>query len=160
MIVYAKECADSVLDEIVPLMIAHDQEIVDDITRAWPLEVDVDRYRLVEAAGMLRVFTARDEGELVGYATFMVVASIHRKSLVVAHEDALYLKPDQRKAGVARRLMDFAEDSLSAECVMVMYHSPCGNPRFGTLLARSGYTKYSEHYARRLTWHAPPLSPQ
>jgi hypothetical protein len=46
--------------------------------------------------------------------------------------------------------MALAEAALLEHgCNMVLYHSPAANPGFGTLLAKRGYSKVDEVYARR-----------
>ncbi len=150
MITFACETSTQVEKDIVPLMRAHDAAVANADFADWPLDVDMEVYRNLERLGRLRVFTAREGGELVGYCTFFLVRSHQRKSLVTGFEDAFYLRPEYRKAGTARRLMLYAEEALRAEAAVVMYHAPMSEPRFATILSRTGYTKYSETYARRL----------
>tara|TARA_R110000868_G_C10597262_1_gene740144 strand:- start:196 stop:651 length:456 start_codon:yes stop_codon:yes gene_type:complete len=149
-IIFARETAADVERDIVPLMHAHDKDVAHVDFADWPLDVDMEVYRNLERIDKLRVFTARDAGELVGYCTIFIVRSHQRRSLTVGMEDALYLKPEYRKAGNAMRLITFVNEQLKGECEWVMYHAPAAFPRFGTILARTGYTKYSETYARRL----------
>jgi GNAT superfamily N-acetyltransferase len=147
---FARETAAQVMQEIEPLMKAHEEVLKNDITQEWPLDVDFARYRRAETNGAFRAYTARHNGKLVGYCTFFIASATQRKSLVIAHEDALYLAPEYRKMGVAKGLMNFANDGLKDVAELVIYHAPEANPRFGVLLKRAGYKKYSEYYARRL----------
>ena len=149
-ILFAREMAADVERDIVPLMHAHDKDVSHGDFAEWPLDVDVEIYKNLEKLNRLRVFTARDAGELVGYCTIFIVRSHQRRSLITGMEDALYLKPEYRKAGNAMKLIDYVNGQLKGECAWVMYHAPAAFPRLGTILSRTGYTKYSETYARRL----------
>lgn len=146
---YARENVDTVETDVIPLMILHDTAVSDDITQEWPLEIDIETYKKIEIAGMLRVFTARIDGKLVGYCVYMVMPSIFRKSLVISHENALYVRPENRNSGLALRLKAYAEKQLEIESAMVMYHVPASSPALGTILQRTGYKKYSETFARK-----------
>ncbi len=150
MITIQQESAATVEADIVPLMEAHDAAVKHQDFNDWPLDIDIDLYRGLEAKGKLRVFTARDAGVLVGYCTYFIVRSHQRKSLTSLFEDAFYVKPEYRGGGTARRIMKFAEAAAKAECQAVFYHSPEAQPTFGQILERTGYTKYSTTYGRRL----------
>ena len=147
---YQQEQVEMVETDIIPLMHAHNDELQEDISKEYPLDVSMDTYRRLDKAGSLRIFTARDDGVLAGYATFFVIASHHRRTMVVAHEDALYMKPEYRRGRVAMRLMKFAEDALRATCKLVIYHCPTAKPHFGILLTKLGYEPYATYHVRRL----------
>lgn len=149
VLTYQMESSDVVARDIVPLMHAHNADLGDDFTAKFPLDVDMDFYHHVYKAGVLKIFTARHGLALAGYATFLVHPSIHRRSMVVAHEDALYLRPEFRRGRNARRLMDFAEEELRKTCAAVIYHCPESSPAFGKLLGVSGYEKYATYFVRR-----------
>jgi len=145
-----RETAAEVEKDIIPLMLLHDETVAHEDFKDWPLDVDMEVYRNLERLNKLRVFTMRDEGTLVGYCTIFIVRSHQRRSLVTGMEDALYLKPEYRKAGNAMKLISYVNEQLKGECAWVMYHAPAAFPRLGAILSRTGYTKYSETYARRL----------
>ena len=147
---YQQETVETVEVDIVPLMHAHNDELQEDLSKEYPLDVNMAVYRRMAASGVLRIFTARDDGVMAGYATFIVIPSHHRRGMVVAHEDALYMKPEFRRGRVAMRLMKFAEDSLKGSCQVVIYHCPVAKPHFGILLTKLGYEPYATYHVRRL----------
>ena len=146
----AQEKSESTVEEIKLLMVDHDRVLTNDITQEWPLDVDFDLYRKVEEVGRLRIFTAREEGRMVGYLICILMHSQQRKSLRMAHEEAFYVDPDFRRNGTATKLMEFAEESLKPEADIIMYHAPEANPAFGLLLKKRRCKKYAEYFARRL----------
>lgn len=80
---------------------------------AIPVDPDVERYRKLDAAGALQCLTARLDGLLVGYAVFMVAYSIHHRTLLCAHGDAVYMLPQLGRYDAVVALIDEAEARLS-----------------------------------------------
>lgn len=140
-----------VFDEIMPLAMAHADEITYDVTRGEPLDVNEEAYRALANMGILKIFTVRRSRRLVGYLVYVVSHSLDRRYLKQAFEGGFFILPKFRGTSAALRLMRFAEKELSDQgCDMVLYHSPAANPRFGALLSRLGYSKVDEVFARRL----------
>ena len=116
---YQRETVDGLLVEIMPLLMRHYEEI------AWRKEQikfdpDLDRYRKLEAADFLRIYTARTDGILVGYAVFIISMHLHYKANKVATNDIFYVEPSMRGAMVGRRLIGHVERELKAEGVEVI----------------------------------------
>lgn len=150
MLIFQRESASSVLKDIIPLAIAHDLEVQDEIAAEFPLEIKPEAYERLEALNLLRVFTARDEDKLAGYGIYIRCPSLRRKGLTIAMEEALYFCPEYRRAGNAIRFIHYVEEQLKLECQVITYHSPTVNPVLGKVLERIGYTKHSEYFTRRI----------
>lgn len=148
MTVMARETMAQVLGEIEPLLQMHFAEIAhyQDI----PLDPDMDLYRGVEKAGGLRIFTARDEGRLVGYGVFFVRRAAHYRSSLQAVQDILFVLPEKRGSTVGPRLITHCDNALRTEGVQVVYHHVKEAHDFGSLLKRLGYQLVDHIYARRL----------
>jgi GNAT superfamily N-acetyltransferase len=131
-----------------PLLRRHWQEIAhyQDIPYApmW------DRYEMLEASGMLRIYTARLDGQLVGYCVFTVMFNIHYGSSLEANEDVLFLAPEQRKGRVGIRLIKFADELLRSEGVQVVRRHVKLAHDFGAIYQRLGYEPVDQIYMRRL----------
>ena len=113
------ETVDGVLEEIMPLLQKHYAEI------AWkkdkiPLDPDYDAYRRLEKAKILRIFTARSGGTLVGYAIWMVTNNPHYKSMRLARSDIFYVEPSRRGAMMGQRLIKYSESELKKDGVNVI----------------------------------------
>ena len=145
---YARETSATVLDEIKPLLAAHWREITHypDIA----LDVDYERFLAAEKRGALRIFTARNNGELAGYAIFLVGPSSRSKQSIQALQDVLYLDPEYRRGRIGMHLIKFADDALRAEGVQVSIQHVKAAHDFGPLLARLGYELVDLVYSRRL----------
>ena len=138
---------DRLWDEAMPLLIAHWKEIAHypDI----PLDPDRDQYLVLEDAGVIRCFTARDDGKLVGYAVFFVRPALHYASSVQAYQDVLYLDPSVR-GGTGYRFIRFCDEQLAKSAIQVVYHHVKQRHNFGPLLERLGYELVDLIFARRL----------
>jgi hypothetical protein len=146
MIIFAREhLTDSLIAEAMPLLEAHHKEI------AWqgvPLDVNFEEYKAVGAAGFLRVYTARENGELAGYAGFYVRHHPHSRQTIQALADIIYITPTKR--GFGKKFILWIDSQLFAEGVSVIYHSVTTKFDFSHLLERMGYTIDSTLYVRRL----------
>lgn len=113
MIKYAKECLCDVINEVEPLLHLHYEELTlnKDLVK---LDPDWDRYAAMEHAGGFHVFTARDDGRLIGYSAFFLISHIHYRGLIVAQNDVLYLHPDMRNGMPGIRLIKHSHEGMKA----------------------------------------------
>lgn len=115
-----------------------------------PLEIAGDVYLALEGAGKLRVYTARIEGRLVGYAVFIVACSPRRKAVLQAQQDLVHAAKDTAPR-VTPRLLRFAEKALRDDGVRLLYHSiPINGCGLGRLLEILGYQPIAQVYAKLL----------
>lgn len=145
---YQAENGSDIWDEVAPLLARHWEEVAhyQDI----PLEPDREVYEGLEARGQLRCFTARDCGQLAGYAVFLVRPNMHYKSSLQAVQDVLFLAPEYRRGRVGISLLQFSEQRLAAEGVQAVYHHVKRTTQVGRLLGRLGYELIDEVYGKRL----------
>lgn len=140
---------DALWAELEPLLFRHYLAI-----SAWkdvPLEPDRAKYDLLERAGVLRIFTARQQGCLIGYVAFLVDAHLHYRRLTVASQDVLWIEPEHRHGALGSELMDFAERVLEVDGVhVILQHSKVAHP-IGGFLRRLGYEAMDTIYAKRIT---------
>ena len=92
--VFAVERYDDCLDELKGLHAAHWLE-TEKYRHSLPLDPDYLGFLRMEMAGQLLLFTIRKDGELVGQSTMKLNRSMHSQTMV-AHEDSLFLRADQR----------------------------------------------------------------
>jgi GNAT superfamily N-acetyltransferase len=148
VLTFAREVIGERWAELEPLAAAHWREVghFPDI----PLEPHRHKYEACEAAGILRLFTVRTEGLLLGYSTYFVDTAPHHRNSLQAHHDALYLIPEARKLGNGLRFLAYCDQELRADGVQVVFFgSHARNPIDG-LLTRQGYEVVDTIYAKRL----------
>jgi GNAT superfamily N-acetyltransferase len=150
MIAYQLEPMTAVLPEIQPLLEKHWQEIAHfkdiPLSPNWPLYVGADQ------RGNLRIFTARIDGELVGYSVHFVGPGVHYSTSLQAQEDLVFVTPEHRKGRVGAGLIQFADSHLAAEgCQTCSRHvKTAPELDFGPLLERLGYEPVDRIFIKRL----------
>ena len=146
---YSREQFDAVYEEGLPLLEAHYREISQYLD--IPLTPDVERYRQLEANGVLRIYTVRADGRLVGYAVFAVSRNPHYTTCLQAAQDILFVDQTFRKGRLGIKLIQFSEEQLRSEGVQVVYHHvKVLHPALGSLLQHMGYEHVEQIYAKRL----------
>ena len=84
------------------------------------LNPDYDRYYELEELGILKIFTVRDSGSLVGYFACFVMPHLHYKDHYFATNDVIYISPEHRRGFTALKLIKFAEGCLKEDGVSVL----------------------------------------
>lgn len=92
--IFAQESL-TIQSELEPLLVQHYHEIAWNQDRI-PLDVDWERYRMIEEMGKFVLFTARVEGQLVGYSAYLIDSHLHYRTTVFAQNDVLYIDPKFR----------------------------------------------------------------
>lgn len=145
--IFARETAANTIDEALPLMRAHWDEVAYD---AKPFDPFVAGYLALDAAGAMRLYTARVDGKLVGYVCFTVAPCMNHQTEIHAHEAGTYLAPEARKGGAARAFLEHAEAALVAEGVReIHYRVPTRHMTLGKILMRRGFTHDDNEFVRR-----------
>lgn len=98
---FKEELFEDLISELPPLLYQHWDELANhkDIR---PLDVDYAGYIQLNRLGLVRIFTCRDEGKLVGYTSFAVKNNMHYKTWKYAVCDVYYLHPDYRKTEASK----------------------------------------------------------
>jgi GNAT superfamily N-acetyltransferase len=137
-ILLATENFAGVRDEIEPLMRQHYEEIALYKDRI-PLAPDWGRYRHMEETQSLAVYTAREDGALIGYSVFLLSYHLHYVHTLVAANDVLFLDRDHRKGSTGIKLIKHSEQELKKLGVeRIMWHVKFDHD-FRAILHRLGY---------------------
>ncbi len=138
MISFARELLCEVVQEVQPLLELHYAELTlhKDVIK---LDPRWDDYILLERMDRLAIFTARDEGRLVGYSAFFVNRHMHYSDLVTAQNDVLYLHPDSRRGTTGLRFIDFVEAPLRDMGVRKLVYHIKFSLDWRPILHRRGY---------------------
>lgn len=147
---YAIVPFNSALPEMRPLFERHWKEIA--TYKDIPLDPNYDWYMEAERAGLLVTYIARSEGELVGYAIFIIQPShIHYRGHGWAMNDIIWVSPDHRGGGIGSGLMDFVEADLAGRNIHVVHmRTKVQHPMLAVMLCDRGYRLIEQGYERRL----------
>lgn len=110
-----------------------------------PYKPDRSRFVYYEDEGMFVIYTARDNGELVGHLGMYIAESMHTQQLI-ATEDTLFLRYDYRKGRNAMRLINFMVDDMRRRGVVEIMVT-AKNPRVGRLLEHLDFRPVASQYS-------------
>lgn len=106
---------DLLADGAEELVCRHWKEIALD-QDAVPLDLDWPAMRRDEAAGTLKVFSARLDGEILGYITFKMYHPDRYRSTLYCNADVFYFTPHERGKGHGMAMFRAAKDALPKPC--------------------------------------------
>lgn len=143
--IYARELPCEILASLADLPAAHGAE-----AGAEAVDLDLDAYAVLDAAGALRIYTARSMGELAGYATWIVSpTNLHHKGLAFAALDAVYVVPRCRGL-TGPALLRYSERALASEGVaLIALNVPLSND-WTALAERLGYYRAEVQLRKRI----------
>ena len=90
---------------------AHYEEI------AWnkdkiPLRPDLKKYAAMEATGMMKCYTAREYGKIIGYAVWFILHHMHYQDTLMAMNDIIYIAKEKRGSMTGIKLLEYSEKEL------------------------------------------------
>lgn len=105
----------------------------------FDLDLDLDAYKAMCDAGVLFALAAFDGDDMVGYCTVAVTSHPFNRTIRMASNDALFVKPEYRAGLLPGRLMRRAEQEAKAQgASRFLWHCRAGTPLAQTLEAH-GY---------------------
>lgn len=108
-----------------------------------------ETYRLLEQAGILHIFGARRDGQLIGLLTLLVHEMPHYGRALAISESFFVLKAE-RKSGAGLKLLRAAEAKARAlGCPGVLVSAPFEGDLF-KVLPRVGYRETNRIFFKRL----------
>jgi len=126
------------------------QQHADELDDGMPADVCWDRLWALEEAGLLRLFTAREDGRLRGYAAFVLGPDTLRGYRVVAALVVTYLAPAARRGLAGLRFLRFAEKCLAEDGADEIHLTGTRDRDLGPLFARMGYEPSQTIWRREL----------
>lgn len=138
---YARTEIATLAPEIAPLLRGAWAEANSSLP--YPLAPNMDLYCELEERNILRIFRARADGALVGYAIIFIAPRPHNRERLVGVLDVIYVAPEHRRQGVALGLLTFAESALKAEGIATLSIG-ARDDRFARWLRMTGGYRYAE----------------
>lgn len=145
MVKYQQEFLSHAEEEVTPLAVMEWEESGHPTE---PLVIDWETYFKLEEAGLLKFFTSRSDGKLIGYFVVIISSPLTTKGELVASYEAVYVHRDYRKSMVASRLFKFVEACIKEDGIhRVVASSSVKNP-IGKFLNRMGYNEIETKYEK------------
>lgn len=136
---------DDVIEEMEQLVLEHWKEVGGSETK--PVVV-WDVYQKAEGLGLVKLFTARDSGVLVGYGVFSLAPDIHHGNELKAIQDVFYLAKDSRKGYAGLEFIRFCDEMLVGMGAKKIRHEVTEANNWGAVLEYIGYSKKSTIYEK------------
>jgi GNAT superfamily N-acetyltransferase len=149
MLTIQHESLSSVKDELKPLLHEH-WHLVAMYQDKIKLNPDWKEYARLDAAGALRIFTARKSGVLVGYFVMIINRSLHYKDHFFAINDVIFVKPDSRAGATGYKLLKYAENYCSDCGVSLLTINTKVAVPFDSLVTGTGYDLAERVYTKYL----------
>lgn len=149
MITYQQEFLVTCELECQTLIELHWEEIATNKNKI-KLNPDWSAYHTLEDKGALKIFTARDNGKLVGYFVVLLGVNMHYKDHVFAENDVIYLHQDYRKGFTGVRLIKFAEKCLKEDGVSIVKINTKVHQPFDPLMDYLDYSLVERVYTKFL----------
>lgn len=148
-ITYQQESLVTCVSDIKPLLEKHWEEIALNKDKI-KLNPDWEAYHNLEDMGALKIFTARADGQLVGYFVVICRKHLHYVDHVFAFNDVIFVSQDFRKGSLGTKLMKFAEQCLKEDGVSVLVVNTKRHKPFDALLMWLGYSHTENIYSKYL----------
>ena len=113
-----------------------------------PLDPDYQMYLAMNDMQIIRVFTVRSDGKLIGYSIWIVHNHLHYKTWLYAVSDIYWLDYEYRKTGISFEFFFKIEDwlkSLGVKSITVQDKLQYSHNNFFT---RVGYTPIEKNYEK------------
>lgn len=128
-----------VIEEAQPLLERNWEEIAN-YKDFVPLSPNHARFAALAAGGKLVVITARDDGALVGYASFRFDFGDHYSTVIFAQNGIIWVAPEYRGKRVGLKLIKRGEEEMLARGACILqFHSKIQHPALLRLLTAMGY---------------------
>lgn len=154
MIIFGQEKLAPIWPQIIGLASAHWQE-TEGYRHGQQFNPDAARYfafNEMESCGgpFYTMFTARDEGRLVGYAGMYFTPSMHTQ-LTICTEDTWFLIPEYRKGRNALAFYKYVEEEARRRGVVELGMTAKLTNSAGKILEYLGYQVVSLQYSKHLS---------
>lgn len=149
MVKYQQEFLESVRGEVEVLIQNHFDEVYP-ARDSFDCNMDWDMYEKLEQIGLLKIFTARIEKELIGYLWVILSPNIHSKGSMLACDDGLYVDKSYRGKSVAKDLIRLTEKCLKEDGLKVFNIVGTTEKPIDALVKRMGYTAIETKFQKVL----------
>lgn len=132
---------NDVIEEVQPLLDRNWEEIAN-YRDFVPLAPNYARFAVLATAEKIIVVTARENGALVGYASFILDTQLHYATVLLAENGIIWVAPEKRGKRVGLRLIQAAEREVVSRGACIMrFREKINHPLLGKILTIMGYTK-------------------
>jgi len=163
-VITVEPLTQTLFDEIVPLARKGwaESTVAKAETCAWhgerdfDIDPDFEQYEAMHSVGALVLFTMRDNGALVGYATGTCWRGMHHRHFIVAQSDSFYVEPPYR-GHVVRLVRAYEKEMVGRGAAALNWLTHTNGPLFNILVAR-GYVADESMLEKRVIREVAPCA--
>jgi len=148
-VIFAVEPLATCWPEIEDIGRKHWHETMEYYRGKQPYAPSFDRYNSYDKAGWLLTFTARDQGQLVGYSLMYLVPSMHTQTMI-ATEDTIFLLSAYRRGRNGLRFHQFIESELQTRGAREIVVTAKPGSAACRLLEHIGFEVINHQYSKHL----------
>lgn len=140
MITFQKESYFQCMADLRPILEKHADELSPHKSK-YPLCPDIEILSMLQDIGRLHIMTARDDGKIIGYCSFLEAKSLHYAGVVNFEVDAFFLLKEYRKGLTGYKLLKEAHEMCKREGAthIIQKCKVCAD--LSKLFERMGFTK-------------------
>ena len=147
MITFAEETHETAIQDIMDIAEEHYLE-TEPLADRISLNPDLDLYAQGNESGVIRFYTAREEGDLIGYCIMLVHPKPHTKDALYAVMDMIYVDPEYRHTELAPDLLTFTMNEVRDLGAEVMTIAMRNHLKFEKLAEGLGFYKSEISYTK------------
>ena len=149
MMQYRQEILQTAFSDALELFKLHWDEVA--LNKDFiELNPDYDSYHQHEQNDNLKIFTAREDKQLVGYFAVIVTYSLHYCDHKFATNDVIFMHKDHRKGMAGMKLIKFAMECLAEDGVSVLMMNTKVHRPYDAVLKRLKFDHIENVYSKRL----------
>lgn len=140
--------SDAFWSDAEALATAHFEEVDGGVEPKRPFKLDTGFMQRLYDGGVLKLFTARIDGRLVGYYTWNVTSDVESQGLLIAQQGAWYVAPGHPR--IAGKMFDTAVSELRAigvQCIFPHHRAQGRGAAIGRFFQRRGAKKIQDTYS-------------
>lgn len=118
--------------------------------RVMVLKPDWERYRTMEATGLLLILAAFDANEMVGYSVNFVMRHLHYADLCICHNDILFVTRSKRAGKLGLQLIRETEKAAKAKGTQMMSWHAKPDTALHAIMPRLGYGVQDIIYSKEI----------
>lgn len=125
--------------DAAPLAEAHFAEVEGGVEPRRKNELDLDLMVILDRSGSLKLFSARDQGTMVGYLTWTLTPDVESRGLLIAMQGGWYVVPGRPR--VALQLFDYSIPclrQLGVSCLFPHHRTQGRGDALGKFFRRRG----------------------
>ena len=147
MVEYKLERFKDFLNEFLEIVPHHWEDVAFDKDK-FPLDLDLDKYKVLDETDLLFIVTVRDKAKLIGYYMGIATPHLHYKSSLTLYTDMFYILKEHRKGLTGYNLFKAVEKEAKKKGIERIYLGCTTRVDVSPIFKRLGYNKIETNFSK------------